>query len=306
MDETDFHILAALKRDPLASHAELARDVGLSPPAVRGRVARLRDAGVLRGFFGLPAAEVFGRFPRIFPFRGPRVKAKDLEAILQVDSVVWASLKHDGAITVEAYLETETDTPPAALVERLGFPIGAYGSSLPAPRVENPVLSSLDWRVLEVLVPEPRTPIAEVAGATGLTPKTVRRRRDRLMRDGLFAVIPLVEGAPSPGLLMFNLALYGVPADDRAKVLRAVPRKVLINETEDPEPMMYLLCRADSLSEVMDLERRLRSMEAVADVQVTLNIRAMMAVDRLLSWIRLELERGEARARGSTRGRASG
>ncbi len=293
MDDTDFQILAALKRDPLASHAELARDVGLTAPAVRARITHLREAGILVGFGGLPAAEVFGRVPRIFPFPEPRVEESELEAIVEVDPVVWASLKHDGAITVELYLEEETDTAPTELVDLLGPPLGAYGSSLPAPRMENPVLSSLDWRLLEVLVPRPRTPVAALAEETGLTPRTVRRRRDRMIRDGLLAIIPIVVGAPSPGLLMFNLALYGVGLDDRAEVLRAVPQKVLINETRGDNPMMYLLCRADSLSEVLDLEGRLTAMKAVKDVQVTLNMKAEFAIDRLLSWIRRKREHGE-------------
>ncbi|TMR69990.1 Lrp/AsnC family transcriptional regulator, partial [Streptococcus pseudopneumoniae] len=117
MDDTDFQILAALKRDPLASHAELARDVGLTAPAVRARVTRLQEAGILVGFGGLPAAEVFGRVPRIFPFPEPRVEAEDLDAIVAVDPVIWVSLKHDGAITAELYLEEETDTPPTELVD---------------------------------------------------------------------------------------------------------------------------------------------------------------------------------------------
>lgn len=293
MDDTDFQILAALTRDPLASYAELGRDVGLTQPAVRNRITHLREAGVLKGFFGLPAAEAFGRVPRIFPFPKPGVAAEDLDAIVKMDPVVWVSLKHDGALTVELYLEDEAESPPPALVNLLGPPLGGYGSSLPALRVEDPVLSPLDWRLLEILVPDPRTSIAAVARKTGLTRKTVRLRRDRLIRDGLLGIIPIVVGAPSPGLLMFNMALYGVRVEDRAQVLRTVPEKILINETGGDHPMMYLLCRADSLSDVLDLEDRLREMEIVEGVQVTLNMRVGIAIDRLLAWIREAMSSSE-------------
>ncbi|MFQ5986935.1 MAG: hypothetical protein ACE5KQ_06215 [Thermoplasmata archaeon] len=73
---------------------------------------------------------------------------------------------------------------------------------------------------------------------------------------------------------------------DRAEVLSAVRQKVLINETRGDHLMMYLLCRADSLSEVLDLESRLKEMGAVDDVQVTLNMEVRVALDRLLVWIR--------------------
>lgn len=292
MDDTDFRILAGLLRDPLASYAELAREVGLTAPAARARVRRLEEAGVLTGFQGLPAAQVFGRTPRIFPFPEPGIEAEELGTVVNLDSVVWASLKHDGSLTVELYLPEETKGPPKELVALLGSPLGSYGSSLPAPRTENPVLSPLDWRLLEVLVPEPRTPVAALAEATGLTRKTVRHRRDRLIQEGFLAIVPIVVGAPSPGLLMFHLALYGVGVEDRSEVLRTLPQKVLVNETRGDNPMLFLLCRADSLSEVLDLERRLREMEAVDNVQVTLNMEVAVASDRLLAWIR------EARGQG--------
>ena len=59
-------LLAELGADPRASAAELARRVGMSAPAVRERVARLEEAGVIRGYrldvdpaaIGLPVAGV--------------------------------------------------------------------------------------------------------------------------------------------------------------------------------------------------------------------------------------------------------
>ncbi|MGH3762616.1 Lrp/AsnC family transcriptional regulator [Actinophytocola sp.] len=43
-------ILRALAENPRQSTAELARTVGMSPPAVRERVGRLERAGVIRGY----------------------------------------------------------------------------------------------------------------------------------------------------------------------------------------------------------------------------------------------------------------
>ncbi len=64
LDDTNVRILAALGADPRASAAELARRVGMSAPAVRERVARLEETGVIRGYrvdidpsaIGLPVA----------------------------------------------------------------------------------------------------------------------------------------------------------------------------------------------------------------------------------------------------------
>ena len=50
MDDIDQQLVAALVRDGRASHAELARLVGLSAPSVHERVRRLERDGVLRGY----------------------------------------------------------------------------------------------------------------------------------------------------------------------------------------------------------------------------------------------------------------
>ena len=79
LDETNLRLLDELTADPRASAAELARRVGMSAPAVRERIARLEEAGVIRGYrldvdpaaLGLPLAAWVrvrpgpGQLPRI-------------------------------------------------------------------------------------------------------------------------------------------------------------------------------------------------------------------------------------------------
>ena len=50
LDDVNRTILRALADDPRQSTAELARRVGMSAPAVRERVGRLEQAGVIRGY----------------------------------------------------------------------------------------------------------------------------------------------------------------------------------------------------------------------------------------------------------------
>lgn len=50
IDDTNRHLLGELQRDARLSLAELGRRVGLSSPAVAERLARLEQAGVIRGY----------------------------------------------------------------------------------------------------------------------------------------------------------------------------------------------------------------------------------------------------------------
>src|SRR5580698_7383564 len=50
LDEIDARIITALIKDARASYAVIGAEVGLSAPAVKRRVDRLRDSGAITGF----------------------------------------------------------------------------------------------------------------------------------------------------------------------------------------------------------------------------------------------------------------
>ena len=62
LDETNARLIAALQGDARLTLAELGRRVGLTPPAVGERLARLEEAGVIRGYHADvdPAAVGYG------------------------------------------------------------------------------------------------------------------------------------------------------------------------------------------------------------------------------------------------------
>jgi Lrp/AsnC family leucine-responsive transcriptional regulator len=49
-DRRNVELLGLLKDDPRLSTSELARRVGMSAPAVRERILRLEEAGIIRGY----------------------------------------------------------------------------------------------------------------------------------------------------------------------------------------------------------------------------------------------------------------
>lgn len=62
LDATNARLVAALQADARLTLAELGRRVGLTPPAVGERLARLEEAGVIRGYHADvdPAAVGYG------------------------------------------------------------------------------------------------------------------------------------------------------------------------------------------------------------------------------------------------------
>lgn len=60
MDATDQQLIDLLRENARLSYAELARQVGLSPPSVHERVGKLETAGTIRGYRAVVAPEAIG------------------------------------------------------------------------------------------------------------------------------------------------------------------------------------------------------------------------------------------------------
>jgi DNA-binding Lrp family transcriptional regulator len=60
LDDIDAKIITALIRDARSSYAVIGNEVGLSAPAVKRRVDRLRAAGAIRGFTARVDPEALG------------------------------------------------------------------------------------------------------------------------------------------------------------------------------------------------------------------------------------------------------
>lgn len=60
LDEIDHRIISLLQLDARSTYAKVGQEVGLSAPAVKRRVDRLRATGAIRGFTALVDAGVLG------------------------------------------------------------------------------------------------------------------------------------------------------------------------------------------------------------------------------------------------------
>jgi Lrp/AsnC family transcriptional regulator, leucine-responsive regulatory protein len=81
-DHRNIELLGLLRDDPRLSTSELARRVGMSAPAVRERILRLEDSGIIRGYrleldpaaLGFPVAA----FVRVRPAPGQLPKLAEV------------------------------------------------------------------------------------------------------------------------------------------------------------------------------------------------------------------------------------
>src|SRR5207245_9968869 len=118
------------------------------------------------------------------------------------------------------------------------------GQALAERREARPV-SSLEWRIVDALIDDPRRPLQELTDVTGLSPKTVRKHLERLLREELLFITPRLGTLGDSGELVYTTAVFG--AVPMADVRRAVGGVFLLNELQAP-PARFLLCRVTDLT----------------------------------------------------------
>lgn len=234
MDHLDVQLLSALVRDPRAGYAELAAKVGLSANAVKARVRRMRDDGVLQGFAASPAPEVLGMGEGLLVFTEVADLAEREEDILRnlpdAPGVRFVDVSIDGTVLVWAYAADEADWERVerAAVSVLGKPPAHAAFRACAQPVD---AAPSDWRLLRALLPDARAPLGDLAERSGLSVKTVQRRLATLLDSGRVRMEAVLSPSEASGLVLFSLHAQLRPGATVADVLRVLPPGALAQQS---------------------------------------------------------------------------
>jgi DNA-binding Lrp family transcriptional regulator len=290
VDERDFLILSQLRKYPFSSYETLGRGIGLSGKAVKTRIEALQKAKILTSLQAMPAAQVFRRFPRLFFFKEPVALLEKLHAAIEIDPVVFVTIDVNRSVGVLLYDNASSPRPPEELTALLG-PIDLEVTPLfPYPRRElSKPVSLAELKVLRMLVLNLRVPVNEISESTGLSQKVAKRARRQLLDGGLLQVQPILQSAQSSRILMYEVHVHSSDDSVLLRIKQTLPKSVFINQWE--HTAIILSCWADSIAEVFETERRLRSEPGVSSVRVKFHARAILSSSRLISWIDEEILR---------------
>ena len=290
VDERDFLILSQLRKYPFSSYETLGRGIGLSGKAVKTRIEALGKAKILTSLQAMPAAQVFRRSPRLFFFKRPVSSSEKLDAAVEVDPAVFATMDVDRSVAVLVYDNGSSPGPPEALTALLGPTDSEVTPLFPHPRRElSKPISMAELRVMRVLVVNLRVPVSEIAESTGLSQKVAKRARRQLLDDGLIQVQPIFQSAQSSRILMYEVHVHSKDYPVLLRIRQTLPRSVFINQWG--HDAIVLSCWADSIAEVFETERRLRDEPGVSGVRVKFHALAVLSSSRLISWIDDEILR---------------
>jgi DNA-binding Lrp family transcriptional regulator len=138
-------------------------------------------------------------------------------------------------------------------------------------------LSKSDLLIIDALVDEPKVPFGELLKSTGLSPKTLRKRLNLLLDTKTISIDPLLGALTYSGELIYPLVVAGRVSLD--EIRRIMGESAQTHHTLQP-PMKHVLCRANSLAEVITNTRVLDNVQGIKYVTISLNREVLVSLYR--------------------------
>ena len=188
MDETDLFICRALLENSRASYSELGKALNLTPQAVHRRVQELTQSGVIKGTITRLSPSAMGKMWVFIYGQSARPVMSEVAAGLKdLENVAILMMASGNVVYVHAMAKDSAELAEiVSSIQRIAGIQDPQVGIVPTPPPALPgAVSELDIRLVKALQTDSRKPISTLATEIGVTPKTVRRRLDRLMKEGL-------------------------------------------------------------------------------------------------------------------------
>ena len=284
LDDIDRTLIDSLVADGRASYAALARRIGMSQAAVKARVIRLLDSGLIHILGRIdPRALGYGEFAYcLVDVDGPVASAAnrlaDMEEaafvlILAGASGLFVEFRARDAEHLEAAIEAARSDPQVRGIDASSLVAYAKQDWSHSPAGDHRLgarrraVDATDIRLLKHLAADGRATFAEMAEAAGMSHAATRERVLALMAAGVVTVQTIV----SPGLLgVKGYAGLMVEVDGPAR-----PVADEIAAVADITLVAIVLGRFDVLAEasyrdeahLAELLDRVRSLDGVRQVE---------------------------------------
>jgi Lrp/AsnC family transcriptional regulator for asnA, asnC and gidA len=282
VDDLDFKIFKAIDFRPFGPTSGdlsrlnpwvIAKKVGADGATVKLRLDKMKRSGFIQYLQIYPNFRLLGLEAVSYEFELPDLleKREVIEKCALVDGVIEIHNFIGPTICIDFVFVDGRDAD-----RRLGLFRHLTGCSAPEKFYERdmpPVdieLSNVDWRIVKALRYNALKPLSEVAREIGLSPKTVRRRFERMTEHGAVIIVPVVDPSHVPHTITYVLLLYPTPEERESVVTRALaelgPATFLARIA--PPGNAFLCLAARTLAETEENLVRARKIPGMKDVKL--------------------------------------
>ena len=225
---------------------------------------------------------IFGRMGIVLVYDGTFHRDNALAALAAPDTS-WVNLKLNGQLIIGLWTKNK-EYSAHNLIEILGttpskqiFPY--YQKSAP--------ISSIDLAIMDALVDDPRLSLAELVKMTNLSPKTIRKHLEQLLKTKTISIVPLLGPLADNGDIIYPVIVTG--RMEIKEIQKIMGEFIILRSIPEP-PMTYLLCRALSLSDTITKIQALKRIDGVQSAEISLNKEVMISKNLRRSMIRERMQ----------------
>ncbi len=306
LDGTDLKILNILARNGRLSYRSIGLTIGMTTKSVKSRVDRMLAAKVIEKFLAKVNLFVIGYKKTLaIALRKDELNQEIVNRINLVGDVRYEFEVMGGAIGFDIAVKEGTEDKIELLLSSLKPAL--LGLIRSRNREVSQKLSETDFTIIKQLIKNPRMEIGDIASATTISPKTVRRRLDKMVRNRVleFSIQPNPDAMK--GYIVFFLDVKVKDRIHHQKVLQKIYEElddhfmILSSDMSNQEDSIGLLLGSEDAIGIESIRSRIKSFEGVERANTFLPIKIACPQEWILEAIDKKLAKYARNEQGKYR-----
>jgi DNA-binding Lrp family transcriptional regulator len=305
LDGTDLKILNLLAKDGRLSYRSIGLTIGLTTKSVKSRADRMLAAKVIERFLARVNPSVIG-YKRIYALalRKNKVNQELLDRINLVGDIQYQFEVMGGVIGFDIAIKEGTEDKIDLLLNSLKPALLGLIRSRNREVPQN--LTQTDYTIMKQLIKNPRMEIGDIAAATAISPKTVRRRLDKMTRNHVleFSIQPNPDAMK--GYIVFFLDVKVKDKSHHQNVLQRIYEELhghfmlLSSDMSNQEDSIGLLLGSEDAIGIESIRSRIEFLDEVQEANAFLPIKLACPQEWILKAIDKKLAESTQKGKESS------
>jgi DNA-binding Lrp family transcriptional regulator len=278
LDDIDLKILNSLGRNGRLSYRNIAYAIGLTTKSVKVRVDKMISGNVIEKFIALVNPSILG-YNTIctFAIRKNKLSNELIDRIRLVGDIQYQFTVLGGAVGFSIAVREGSEEKIELLLKSLQHAI--LGVTIRNSSSHPDVSKSLrvtDYHIIKQLVLNPRIEISEIGKKISVSPKTVRRRLERILKYRILEFTILPNPYAMKGQIVFFLEVKIEKGEYRIlveKIYGALHNNLVLSSMHhDQEDTIGLILASEDVFKIEQIRSQVESFEQVKEANIFLPI----------------------------------
>jgi DNA-binding Lrp family transcriptional regulator len=278
LDDIDLKILNSLGRNGRLSYRNIAYGIGLTTKSVKVRVDKMISGNVIERFIALVNPSILG-YNTIctFAIRKNKLSNEIIDRIKLVGDIQYQFTVLGGAVGFSIAVREGSEEKIELLLKSLQHAI--LGVTIQNSSSHSDISKSLrvtDYHIIKQLVLNPRMEISDIGKIISVSPKTVRRRLDRIIKYRILEFTILPNPYAMKGQIVFFLEVKIEKGQYRIlveKIYGALHNNLVLSSMHhDQEDTIGLILASEDVFKIEQIRSQVESFEEVKEANIFLPI----------------------------------